>query len=306
MRHLIIDTDPGIDDSLALLLAARSPEVNLVGVTTVYGNHTVKTTTRNALAVLALVGRADVPVAAGAKHPVSRPFAGARDSVHGDRGLGDAELPPSPRAPEAMPAYEFIIEQARRAPGELTLLAIAPLTNLALALHAEPRLAQWVAGVILMGGAYTLPGNITPLAEANIYHDPEAAQAVFSAEWPIVALGLDVTLQATLTDEDVASFGRRGTPVGDFCARALPFYQRFYRDHKAQHEVPLHDPAAVCYAIDPTLFQTRRAQVTIETQDGPTLGRSRAEFVDGESARVDVVTHLNVPHFRQLLLTRLQ
>ena len=307
MQRVIIDTDPGIDDAVALLLALRSPELRVEAVTTVFGNHAVATTTDNALALLALAGRPDIPVARGADSPLSRPFLGHREEVHGGRGIGGAPLPLPQSAPVAQPAHELIIELARAHPGELTLVAVAPLTNLALALQAEPRLPQWVARVVLMGGAYTCPGNTTPWAEANIYHDPEAAAQVFAAPWPVHALGLDVTLQATLDEADIARFATRGTPVADFVAAAVPFYQQFYRTRKGQVEVPMHDPAAIAYTLDQGLFQTRPAQVTVDQSDGPSRGHLQTRLdVAPEAAHLRIVTHIALSRFRALLAERVQ
>lgn len=301
-----MDVDPGVDDSLALLLAARSPEVELVGVTTVFGNHTVATTTRNALDVLALAGRADICVAAGAAGPLASAFAGPRRVVHGDNGLGNASLKASPARPLDVPAYQFIIDTARRAPG-LTLVAVAALTNLALALAAEPRLPDWIAEVILMGGAYARPGNITPYAEANIYHDPDAARAVFDAPWRVTAVGLDVTLAATLDEAAVAGFAAVGTPAANFVASALPSYQRFYRERYGQPKVPIHDAVTIAHLIDPTLLSLRATQVDVDTGDGPTRGQTRATFLDQPAPGVPLVaTAIDAPRFRELLLARVR
>ncbi len=307
MQRVIIDTDPGIDDAVALLLALRSPELHVEAVTTVFGNHDVATTTDNALALLALAGRPDIPVAAGAAGPLHRPFLGHREEVHGARGLGGAPLPPPRSTPLAQPAHELIIDLARAQLGEITLVAIAPLTNLALALQAEPRLPQWVARVVLMGGAYTCPGNITPWAEANVYHDPEAAALVFAAPWPVHALGLDVTLQATLDEADIARFATRGTPVAGFVAAALPFYHQFYRTRKGRAAVPMHDPAAIAYTLDRGLFQTRPAAVTVDQSDGPTRGQVQTRLdVASDATNLHIVTHIALSKFRALLAERVQ
>ncbi len=301
-----MDVDPGVDDSLALLLAIRSPEVQLVGVTTVFGNHTVAITTRNALDVLALADRADIPVAVGRAGPLIGNYAAPRAVVHGDNGLGGASLPPSAASPLGIEAADFIIEMASIQPG-LTLVATAALTNLAHALEREPRLADWVAAVVVMGGAYTVPGNITPHAEANIYHDPEAAAIVFDAPWRVTAVGLDVTLTAALDDNHVASFTALGTPVGDFAAAALPFYQRFYRERYGQASVPIHDAMALAHVIDPTLLTLRPARVTVDTGDGAQRGQTRTEFTGRAAPGMALVaTAVDAPRFRDLLLSRVR
>lgn len=312
-----MDVDPGVDDSLALLLALRSPELCLIGVTTVFGNHTIATTTRNALDVLALGGRPNIPVAVGAAGPLAGEYAAPRAVVHGDNGLGGASLPPSATTPLGIDAADFIIEMASVQPG-LTLVATAALTNLAHALEREPRLTDWVTDVVLMGGAYSVPGNITPHAEANIYHDPEAAASVFDAAWRVTAVGLDVTLTATLDDNHVASFGRLGTPVGDFAAAALPFYQRFYRERYGRLSVPIHDAVALAHVIDPTLLTLRPALVTVDTGHGAMRGQTRTEFVDARGRETKgretlplqdaalVATAVDATRFRDLLLTRVR
>lgn len=301
-----MDVDPGVDDSLALLLALRSPQLRLVGVTTVFGNHTVATTTRNALDVLALGGRLDIPVAVGAAGPLAGEYAAPRAVVHGDNGLGGASLPPSTAAPLGIDAADYIIEVASATPG-LTLVATAALTNLAHALDREPRLAAWLAEVVIMGGAYSVPGNITPHAEANIYHDPEAAALVFGAPWRVTAVGLDVTLTAALDEGHVASFAALGTPVGDFAAAALPFYQRFYRERYGRASVPIHDALAVAHVIDPTLLSLRPARVTVDTGARTTRGQTRTEFQDHTAPGATLVaTVVDAPRFRDLLLTRVR
>jgi inosine-uridine nucleoside N-ribohydrolase len=184
MQRILLDTDPGIDDALALLLALASPEIQLEAITTVSGNVHVDLTTRNALALLELAGRMDIPVARGCEGPLLVKNVDAAD-VHGSNGLGGIELPHPKSQPVVQHAVELIIEKVMDAPGEITLVAIGPLTNIALAFRREPRIAQSVREVVIMGGALRVPGNVTPGAEFNIFCDPHAAHIVFHAGWPI-------------------------------------------------------------------------------------------------------------------------
>ena len=204
-RRVIFDTDPGVDDAMALFFLLQSPEFELEAVTTVFGNVDVEQTTRNALILLDVAGRADIPVAPGAGRPLmphrQRQLGGA--VVHGDNGLGGADLPKPSRAAGSQRAAELIVERVMAAPGEITLIAVGPLTNVALATCLEPRIVEHVRELIVMGGAATVPGNVTPLAEANFHNDPEAAAIVVAAGYRLALIGLDVTLQAIITPEQV-------------------------------------------------------------------------------------------------------
>src|SRR5213082_3596005 len=215
MRRIILDTDPGIDDALALFLALASPEVQLEAVTTVSGNVDVALTTYNALTLLELAGRTDIPVARGIDRPLIRqPFNAA--FVHGDNGLGGLQLPEPGIQPVAEHAVDVIIEKILAAPGEITLVTIGPLTNIALALRREPRIAQHVREVVIMGGALRVPGNDTPTAEFNIFADPHAAHIVIHGGWPIRLVSLDVTTVTLLRREQVDRLAQNGNPVTRF------------------------------------------------------------------------------------------
>src|SRR6266699_148813 len=223
MHRIILDTDPGIDDALALFLALSSPDVRLEAITTVGGNVNVDLTTYNALALLELADRKDITVARGSNRPIVRQPMYA-EHVHGDNGLGGLQLPePQIKAIDSH-AVDVIIEKIMASPGEITLVPVGPLTNIALALRREPRIAQSVRGVVIMGGALRVPGNITPGAEFNIYVDPHAAQIVFHAGWPIRLVALDATMQAELQREQVKSLTHNGSPVIIAMERMLSFY----------------------------------------------------------------------------------
>src|SRR3989442_14843910 len=198
VRRVIIDTDPGIDDTMAIMLALASPELRVEGLTTVRGNVGVEQCARTALTILEIAGHADIPVAVGADKPLSRPYHGHGSTVHGQDGLGETGLSGARPVPDRR-AVDFLISRITASPGELTLIALGPLTNLALAVSVDPRLPRRVREVIVMGGAVATRGNATPVAEANINNDPEAARIVFHAGWPVTLVGLDVTHKVTMT-----------------------------------------------------------------------------------------------------------
>lgn len=313
----LLDTDPGIDDAMALLFALASPELELLAVTTVFGNAAVEQTTRNALRILEAGGRPDVPVAAGAGRPLVRPPRPSNPDIHGQDGLGGAfaGAPPPAGRPVETFGPRLIAETVLDRPGEITLVAVGPLTNLALAARLEPRLVGAVKQVIIMGGAAFRRGNASPVAESNIHDDPEAAAVVFSAGWPLVMVGLDVTLRVCMPEPYLAELAAAGTPQADFIARLLPVYTRFYRRRWAvDHDIwpyrreglPTHDPSAIAYAIDPSLFQTRRLPVWVET-DGRCAGQTIPDphRFWGDGPEIDVCQEVDAPRLLALFKERL-
>jgi inosine-uridine nucleoside N-ribohydrolase len=286
-RKVILDTDPGVDDAMAIAFALRSPALQVLALTTVYGNADVELTTANALRVVELDGH-DVPVARGAAHPLVRPKAPSPDFVHGRDGLGDINAPPPAGKPIGTDAAELIVATARRYPGEVTLVAVGPLTNLALALALEPGLPALVKEVILMGGSASAGGNVTPVAEANIWGDPQAADIVFAAPWSVTMVGLDVTTRVRLEDDRLLRMARRDPRVGDFLYRASRFYKRFHESTGVTGGIYVHDPSAVAYAIDRGLFSTERARVRVVTEGialGQTIAVSGARGEEWEATR---------------------
>jgi inosine-uridine nucleoside N-ribohydrolase len=271
-RKVILDTDPGIDDAMAIAFALRSPALQVLGITTVYGNADVGLTTANALRMVELLGR-DVTVARGAAHPLVRPKAPSPAFIHGKDGLGDVGAPPPTGQPIEASAAEFIVTTARRHPGEVTLVAVGPLTNLALALALEPRLPTLVKGVILMGGSASAGGNVTPVAEANIWGDPQAADIVFAAPWSVTMVGLDVTTRVLLDDDRLERMAERDPRVGGFLYRITRSYKGFHESMGVTGGVYFHDPSAVAYAIDPELFSTEKARVRVVTE-GIAIGQT--------------------------------
>jgi purine nucleosidase len=280
---IIFDTDPGIDDAMALLFIAASPALELLAVTTVHGNADIETTTRNALYLKRRFGLA-APVFKGASAPLSRPRNPSPTFVHGDNGLGDVELTDHvAEQPEAKPAHQAIIDLAREHPGEIVLVAVGPLTNLGLALRADPQVATLLKGVVIMGGAFAVagkPGNVTPVAEANIYNDPEAADLVFTAPWPVTAVSLDVTTQVVMSPAYMDALESSAGPAGAFLNAISKPYAAFYGGRDGIIGCCVHDAAAVAFVIDPSLFQTRRGSVRV-IPDGIAIGQT-LQKVEGE------------------------
>jgi purine nucleosidase len=285
---MLIDVDTGIDDALALLHACASPEADILGVTTVSGNVDLQRATRNTRAVLALAGRSDIPVWPGCRRPILREAEDA-SYVHGGSGLGQAELPEPPAAGDEPHAVDRILTLAKAHQAELVLVPTGPLTNIAAALTREPALARWVKRLVLMGGSFQGGGNTTPAAEFNIWHDPEAARIVFQAfgqegAAPLVAVGLDVTRQVLLLPEQLDALAHRiaDTPRGPalmrFLTDATRHYFEFIEKREGRRFFVMHDPLAVAAAIDPSLIETRRVAVDIETNGALTSGMTVADW----------------------------
>src|ERR1017187_3636386 len=274
--RVIIDTDPGVDDALALLLAMRSPELKIEAITPVAGNVPLDLTLPNALRMVEIAGRTDIPVAAGARTPLVRRLVTAA-YAHGENGLGGAVFPEPTTKPVATPAAEMIREIVRRYPGEVTLITIGPLTNVATALNSDPELAGLVRGLVMMGGSLS-GGNITPAAEFNVYVDPEAARIVFQSGIPVTMVGLDVTRKTSLTDEHVRVLEAAQNPVSQ--AAATIARNTLNRNHERGFLAGpnMHDSLAVAGFIDPSILQFQDYYVDVETAGeltaGETLGYS--------------------------------
>ncbi|HKZ70786.1 MAG TPA: nucleoside hydrolase [Anaerolineales bacterium] len=304
--QLLLDTDPGVDDSMAILFALQSPELDVLGLTPVFGNGGVGQTTCNALRVLEVAGRSDIPVAAGAATPLMRPYRGRGAVVHGEDGLGNNFFPPPKTQPLSELAAAFIARTVLNHPGEITLIAVGPLTNLALAARLEPRIVSAVKGVIVMGGAAHCAGNISPVAEANVYNDPEAAAVVFSVGWPLTMVGLDVTMRTVMTQAYLDELALARNPLTDFIARISPHYFNFYHQHYGLDGVYTHDPSAIAYAIDPSLFRTERAPIFVETEGrcaGQTVADKRKQWV--ESPEVNICIGVDSARLLKLFKERL-
>lgn len=277
MTRIILDTDPGIDDALALLLALATPEVELEAITTVSGNVSIEHTTRNALALLELTGRTEIPVARGCAGPlVGSPVVAA--DVHGDNGLGGVILPEPRLRPVEQHAVDMIIEKILAAPGEITLVPVGPLTNLALALRREPCLAQAVREVVIMGGALRVPGNITPCAEFNIFVDPHAAHMVLHSGCPVRLVTLDTTNQTLLKRELVEQLAASGSPVTTLMKHMVDYYCDIFGETRQLNAISMHDPLCLAAAFRPDLLTWQPAYVDVELTGQLTLGETVAFF----------------------------
>ena len=339
-QPLILDVDTGIDDSLALLYAAASPDAELVAVTCVSGNVDAQQVAQNTLAVLELAGRGDVEVALGREVPLVRPLV-TTPETHGPRGLGYAELPPPAASLSQRHAVDVLIDEARRRPGELTLVTLGPLTNLAIAVLREPELPRLYRRYVLMGGAYRSPGNMAPTTEWNINVDPDAAKVVFSAwtaardadpsiERPI-ALGLDVTEKAKIVPDHIVALARRAgstpddslalaggedpmhatrsvasNPIVRFVADALRFYMEFHSRYDGFYGAFIHDPLAVAAALDPTLVRTDALTVDIELGGTLTTGETVTDWrrVWKKPPNIDVAVEADAEAFLERFVER--
>lgn len=337
---LLLDVDTGIDDSLALLYAAASPEVELVAVTCVAGNIDARQVAVNSRAILELADRTDVEVALGREVPLIRALE-TTPETHGPQGLGHAELPPPSRPLSERHAVDLILAEARRRPGEITLVTLGPLTNLALAVMVEPALPRLLKGYALMGGAFGVSGNTTPTTEWNIHCDPDAASIVFRA-WAAaiaadptigrpLALGLDVTEQARILPGDVVRLARRAgstpddsialargedpmqatrsvasKPIVRYIADALRFYMEFHARYDGFYGAFIHDPLAVAAALDRSLVTTEPLHVDVETRGELTAGMTVADrrHLTGKPANLDVAVTADVATFLDRLIER--
>ena len=264
MHKVILDTDPGVDDAMALLFLHRHPAIDLVGITTVFGNASIETTTRNAL-FLKRSWNIAAPVARGIGETLNpdRTHVGWPTGIHGDDGLGNIDVPAEIDLPlDPRPAHRFIIETVRANPGEVTLVAVGRMTNLARALRDDPEIAALVKAVVIMGGAFDVPGNITPAAEANIHGDPEAADVVLTAPWPVTVIGLDVTMKTVMTRAALADIAARGGAPARLLADISQFYVTFYEQHVDDGMV-VHDSCACAYVVAPELFTTRGGAIRV-------------------------------------------
>ncbi|MCF5895821.1 pyrimidine-specific ribonucleoside hydrolase RihA [Aeromonas veronii] len=306
-QPVILDCDPGHDDAIALILALASPELKVLAVTTSAGNQTPDKTLNNALRILTLLGRDDIPVAAGAPKPLARELIIA-DNVHGESGLDGPKLPDPAFAPQAMTGLELMAKCLRESPQPVTLVPTGPLTNIALLLAAHPDLKPRIARIVLMGGAAGA-GNWTPAAEFNIYVDPEAADMVFKSGIPITMCGLDVTHEAQVMDEDIERVRAITNPVAQCVAGLLDFFMIYHRDPKWGFAgAPLHDPCTIAWLLAPELFHGVECRVDIETRGEHTVGMTVVDRygLTGKPANALVLLGLDRPGFIDLLVTRLR
>jgi purine nucleosidase len=305
-RPVILDVDTGVDDALAIALALRSPELQLLGVTTVSGNVDLEQATANTLLTLDVLGAPPIPVVRGAAEPLERRVPLTAAHVHGGDGLGGvrSKYPVSPRqAAEGAP--RFLLEMIRRHPGALTLVAVAPLTNVAQALREDPDSMRQLGELIVMGGALRVPGNIGPVSEFNFAVDPEAAAIVVRAGLPLRVVPLDVTEQVTLAEEALAAPGQDG-PVASFVRDITAFTMQFHREREGVAGIFLHDPLAVAVAADPALVREEALPVDVERQGELTAGMLVADLRRRSRGRptTRVATGVDAPCFLELFKRR--
>jgi inosine-uridine nucleoside N-ribohydrolase len=293
-KKIIIDTDPGVDDTIAIFTALRAPEVEVIGLTSVFGNAAGELTAQNALRLVELEGCADIPVARGSDVPLVFPLMQLGTWVHGEDGMGNTHPPAPCGKPIDRSAAEFIVDMVRANPGEVTLMPVGPLTNLALALRLDPGIVNLVREVVLMGGVVAHPGNMTPVAEANVYHDPHAADIVMAAGWPLVLVGLDVTHKTIITPLLQQEIFKADNPAVRFIEKILPCYQQFFDDiYGLKGAIYTHDPSAIAYVIQPELFKTESVPVFVETE-GRCVGQTVADWSRQWEPRPEVKVCLDV------------
>jgi len=307
MKKVLIDTDPGIDDALAILLALASPEIKLDALTIVYGNCSVEQGVRNALSVLELASGNNIPVARGVQVPLVQPLLLAPET-HGNSGLGYAVLPEAKLHEVELHAAELMIERVMFNPGKISIVAVGPLTNLALALRLEPDFAKAVKHVYVMGGAIRHPGNTTPLAEFNTYCDPHAAHIVFHSGMPLTLVPLDVTYQVILTQADVQRLLSIASPITKFIAESTRFYMEFHDQYQEIKGCVINDPLALAIVFNPELVETKALYVDVDISGGISMGKTFADFykMEDRSPNMQVALGVRARDFIELFLERIE
>ncbi len=310
-RPIIIDSDPGTDDAIAIWLALASPELELLGVTTVAGNVPLALTSKNARKVCELAGRGDVKVFAGCSRPMLRPLVTA-ESFHGHDGLGHAPLPEPEMPLQPQHAVDWLVDSLMAAEGGdgdggVTLCPIGPLTNIALAIVKEPRILPKIREIVLMGGGFFAGGNTTPAAEFNIHVDPHAAQVVFTSGVPLTMMPLDVTHKALMTAERIAAVQALDTPVATAAAGMMASYGAHDAEKYARDGGPLHDPCVIAYLLEPAIFSGRDCNVRIETASEATMGMTVVDWwgTTEEPRNCRVIDEIDDDRFFKLLTERL-
>ena len=306
-KKILFDTDPGIDDACAILLALASPELSLEGLSIVHGNCSVEQATANALSVLELANASHIPVAKGCELPLVQPSLLAPET-HGDTGLGYAKLPEPRAKPIGQHGIDFLIEKILSAPGEITLVAIGPLTNVALAIRQEPRVVQAIKEIIIMGGAIRYEGNTTALAEFNTYVDPHAAQIVYHSGIPTTLVPLDVTYQCILTLGDVHRLQKIDSPITKFIADATRFYMEFHDEYQKIEGCVINDPLALALTFAPGLCTYQELPVDVDLSSGISMGKTVADFYNygKKPANMRVALDVQARDFMDLFVERIE
>jgi purine nucleosidase len=306
-RKIIFDTDPGIDDACAILLALASPEVSVEGLSVVHGNCSLEQATTNALSILELANASHVPVVKGCELPLVQPSLLAPET-HGDTGLGYAKLPRPSTQVIRQHAVDFLIEKILASPGEITLVAIGPLTNVALAIRQEPRMLEALKEIIVMGGALRYEGNTTALAEFNTYVDPHAAHIVYHAGIPMILVPLDVTYQCVLTPKDVKRLQETDSPVTQCIVEATRFYMEFHDEYQKIEGCVINDPLALALAFAPGLCTYQELPVDVDISGGISMGKTIADFYNYTKKPVNMKVALGVRarEFIDLFIERIE
>lgn len=306
-KRILLDTDPGIDDSLAILLALASPEIELEGLSVVHGNSSAAQCGINALSVLELGAGGHIPVHGGCELPLVQPSLLAPET-HGAGGIGYARLPAPKKGLGRQHASDFLIERILAAPGEISLVCIGPLTNVALAIRKEPRIVSLVKEVFVMGGAIRHEGNTTPLAEFNTYVDPHAAQMVFHAGMPITLTPLDVTYQCIFLKQDLRRLTQIASPVVDFIADATRFYMEFHDEYQNIDGCVINDPLTMALTFQPELCDYQDLYVDVDLSGGVSMGKTFADFyhMTGKTANIKVALGVRPRDFMELFLERME
>ncbi|KHN08006.1 Putative uridine nucleosidase 2 [Glycine soja] len=313
-KKIIIDTDPGIDDAMAIFLALQSPEVEVIGLTTIFGNVYTTLATRNALHLLEVAGRTDIPVAEGS-HVTSTNGTKLRvaDFVHGVDGLGNQNFPPPKGKPIEESAASFLVHQAKVNPGKVTVVALGPLTNIALAIQLDPEFAKNIGQILILGGAFAVNGNVNPAAEANIFGDPEAADVVFTSGADVLAVGINVTHQVVLTESDREKLASSNGKFAQYLNKILDVYFSYHREAYNVKGVYLHDPTVVLAAVDPSLVTCIEGIVRVQTS-GITRGitilyNKQKRFAEinewSNKPTVKVAVTVDAPRVMKLVMDRL-
>src|SRR5512142_2282163 len=306
-KRILFDTDPGVDDSCAILLALASPELSLEGLSIVHGNCSLEQATTNALSVLELAHASRIPVAKGCELPLVQPSLLAPET-HGQTGLGYAKLPEPRTSPTVQKGIDFLIDKIMSAPGEITLVAIAPLTNVALAIRQEPRIVKNIKELIIMGGAIRYEGNTTALAEFNTYVDPHAAHIVYHAGIPTTLVPLDVTYQCILTPEDVKRLLKIDSPITKFVEEATRFYMEFHDEFQSIEGCVINDPLALALTFAPELCTYREMPVDVDLSGGISMGKTIGDFYNYEKkpANMRVALGVRARDFIDLFVERIE
>ena len=305
-KRIIFDTDPGIDDACAILLALASPELSLEGLSIVHGNCSLEQGTSNALSVLELAQASHIPVARGCDLPLVQPSLLAPET-HGNTGLGYAQLPEPRTRPIVQHGSDFLIDKIMSSPGEISLVAIGPLTNVALAIRQEPRVVQAVRELIIMGGALRHEGNTTALAEFNTYVDPHAAHIVYHAGMPATLVPLDVTYQCILTPGDIQKMQQVDSPVTKFVEDATRFYMEFHDEFQSIAGCVINDPLALALAFAPELCTYREMPVDVDISGGISMGKTIGDFYNysKKPANLKVALEVKSRQFIDLFVERI-